>query len=40
MLPEGNDYPLKEPIVNNNLGYAYTIEDYKETWEILEQTDW
>ena len=40
MLPEGNDYPLKEPIVNNNLGYAYTIEDYTETWEILEQTDW
>lgn len=40
MLPEGNDYPLKQIIVDKDLGYAYTIEDYKETWEILRDTDW
>ena len=40
MHPEGNDYPLKQIIVDKDLGYAYTIDDYKETWEILRDTDW
>ena len=40
MHPEGNDYPLKQIIVDKDLGFGYTIENYKETWEILRDTDW
>jgi len=32
---EGNDYPLKKVIIDNDLGHCYNIKDYKETWKIL-----
>ena len=41
MHPEGNDYPLKKVIIDNDLGYCYNIRDYKETWKILrEEFEW
>ena len=35
MHKEGNDYPLKKVIIDNDLGHCYNIKDYKETWKIL-----
>ena len=35
MHPEGNDYPLKKEIIDNDLGFCYNVKDYKETWKIL-----
>ena len=36
MHPEGNDYPLKKEIIDNDLGFCYNVKDYKETWKILK----
>lgn len=35
MHPEGNDYPLKKVIIDNDLGFCYNVKDYTETWKIL-----
>ena len=41
MHPEGNDYPLKKVIIDNDLGHCYNVRDYKETWKILkEEFEW
>tara|TARA_B100000902_G_scaffold180531_1_gene173511 strand:+ start:1418 stop:2113 length:696 start_codon:yes stop_codon:yes gene_type:complete len=37
MDEDGNDYPLKKVIVDNNRGTCYHVSDYKETWEILRK---
>jgi phosphomannomutase len=39
MHKEGNDYPLKRKIIDNNLGMCYTVIDWKHTWELLKQHD-
>ena len=31
----GNDYPLAKVITEKNLGIAYNVKDYNETWDIL-----
>jgi ATP-dependent exoDNAse (exonuclease V) alpha subunit len=36
MHPEGNDYPLKKEIINNDLGVCYNIKDWKDAWKILK----
>lgn len=36
MTPNGNDYPLKKVIIDNDLGFCYTVNSYKETWKILK----
>ena len=36
MHPEGNDYPLKKVIIDNDLGFCYNINDYNETWTLLK----
>jgi len=33
----GNDYPLAKAIVDNKMGVAYNVRDYKETWELLSK---
>lgn len=33
----GNDYPLAARITENNIGVAYNVSDYKETWNILKE---
>ena len=35
MHPEGNDYPLKKQIIDNDLGICYNIKNWEETWKIL-----
>ena len=41
MDKDGNDYPLKKVIIDNDLGHCYNIKDYKETWKILkDEFDW
>ena len=38
MMKEGqNDWPLAMAIVDNMMGSAYNVEDYKETWKILRE---
>lgn len=37
MTPNGNDYPLKKVIIDNDLGHCYNVKDYKETWKILKE---
>ena len=38
MMNEGqNDYPLAMAILDNMMGTAYNVEDYKETWKILRE---
>lgn len=37
MDPAGNDYPLKKKIVDNNLGYCYNVDNWKQTWELLNE---
>ena len=37
MMQEGQtDYPLAMAIVNNMMGTAYSVEDWKETRTLLE----
>ena len=36
MHPQGNDYPLKKAIIDNDLGFCYNIKDWKHTWELLK----
>ena len=36
MDKDGNDYPLKKVIIDNDLGHCYNVKDYKETWKILK----
>ena len=36
MTPNGNDYPLKKVIIDNDLGMCYTINSWKNTWTILK----
>jgi len=36
MHPEGNDYPLKKVIIDNDLGFCYNVNDYNETWTLLK----
>lgn len=33
--PQGNDYPLKRLIIDNDLGFCYNINNYNDTWKIL-----
>jgi len=33
----GNDYPLATTITIGNMGTAYPVENYKQTWEVLKQ---
>jgi phosphomannomutase len=33
----GNDYPLATTITIGNMGTAYPVESYKQTWEVLKQ---
>lgn len=35
MHPEGNDYPLKKQIIDNDLGVCYNIKNWEDTWKIL-----
>ena len=36
MDPQGNDYPLKKVIIDNDLGFAVEVSDWKDTWEKLK----
>lgn len=36
MHKEGNDYPLKREIIDNDFGVCYNVKDYKETWKFLK----
>ena len=33
----GNDYPLKKRIIDNDLGYCYNVDNWKQTWELLNE---
>ena len=33
---DGNDYPLKKQIIDNDLGMCYNVYNYKETWKLLD----
>lgn len=33
---QGNDYPLKKVIIDNDLGFAVEVSDWKDTWEKLK----
>ena len=35
MHPQGNDYPLKKIIIDNDLGTCYNIKQYNDTWTKL-----
>lgn len=37
MHPEGNDYPLKKEIIDNDLGLCYNVKNWEETWKILRK---
>ena len=38
MMEEGqNDWPLAMAIVDNMMGTAYNVQDYKETWRTLNK---
>jgi phosphomannomutase len=32
----GNDYPLKKVIIDNDLGFAITVDGWKDTWSKLK----
>ena len=34
---QGNDYPLKHAIINNDLGFAYPVKDWQETHQKLKE---
>ena len=34
---DGNDYPLKKQIIDNDLGMCYNVYNYKETWKLLDE---
>ena len=36
MDPQGNDYPLKKVIIDNDLGFTVEVFDWKDTWEKLK----
>jgi len=36
MDPQGNDYPLKKVIIDNDLGFATEVTGWKDTWEKLK----
>jgi hypothetical protein len=36
MDPQGNDYPLKKVIIDNDLGFAIDVSGWKDTWEKLK----
>jgi hypothetical protein len=36
MQPGGNDEPLAKVIVDNNRGYVYNIQNWQNTWKLLE----
>ena len=36
MDPAGNDYPLKKVIIDNDLGFAITVDGWKDTWSKLK----
>jgi len=33
----GNDYPLKKQIVDKGIGICYNVNNYKETWKLLNE---
>ena len=33
----GNDYPLKQVILDNDLGFAYPVTGWQDTWEKLDE---
>lgn len=36
MDPQGNDYPLKKVIIDNDLGFAIEVNGWKDTWSKLK----
>ena len=36
MDPQGNDYPLKKVIIDNDLGFAIQVNGWKNTWVMLD----
>lgn len=36
MQEGGNDYPLAQYILDNNRGFCYNIQNWKNTWKLLE----
>ena len=39
MDTDGNDYPLKKVIIDNDLGMCYSVKDWKHTWKLLKEHD-
>ena len=37
MHPGGNDFPLKQSILDSNAGLSYHVSNWKETWENLRE---
>ena len=37
MDDDGNDYPLSEAILSNQLGKCYHVKDWKHTWNLLKE---
>ena len=35
MDEDGNDYPLKREIIEQDLGFVHPVKDWKHTWDIL-----
>jgi len=33
----GNDYPLSKKILDNDLGFCYSVSNYKDTWKKLKE---
>ena len=36
MTPEGNDRPLADALVDNNMGQCYTVNNWQQTWDLLK----
>lgn len=36
MAPDGNDRPLADKILDNDLGECYTVTNWKHTWKLLK----
>jgi hypothetical protein len=37
MDSQGNDYPLKKVIVDENLGFAFEVDGWQDTWKKLKE---
>ena len=36
MAETGNDYPLAQAIIDNNRGHVYNVQNWQETWNLLQ----